>query len=170
MPDIVLDTDALADFLRQYFGAADRGHSSFVEGAWLSKQAARIINQIVAICESSAPVSSHVIASTFAFAEIVRKWQVLLGEHVQAYQIRAFLAEPPEWFLVAAVDTTLIPFCCQVPPTVSMAEGTVKPIEWTDGIHVATVLSRNEPGQTPCYLATQDRRVSRIGLVTGRCV
>ena len=165
MPDIVLDTDALADFLRQYFGAADRGHSSFVEGAWLSKQAARIINRIIAICESNAPVSSHVIASTFAFAEIVRKWQVLLGEHVQAYQLRAFLVEPPEWFLVAAVDTTLIPFYCQLPASVSMEDRSVKPIEWTDAIHTATAISRNEPRQPQCYLATRDSRIVRIELV-----
>jgi hypothetical protein len=170
MADIVLDTDALADFLRQFFGPADRGHSPFTASRWLSRQTAAIINRIVAVYNSTAPVTSHVVASTLAFAEIVRKWRVLLGRHVSPEQLRAFLEDPPEWFLVAAVDATLLPFCCQLPGAVRMGDGSMKPVEWTDAIHAATALSRTEPHLPPCYLGTHDTRIVRIPQVSGVCI
>jgi hypothetical protein len=170
MADIVLDTDALADFLAQYFGPADRGSNSFVAGKWLSERAARIINRVVRASHPGYSPGSFVVASTFAFLEIVRKWDQLLGEHVQPYQMRAFLEAPPQWFLVTAVDSTLVPFYCQLPAAVQMPDGSVKAIEWTDAIHVATAVSRDEPDRPRCALATNDRRLLRIAQIAAECV
>lgn len=170
MADIVLDTDVLADFLAQYFGMAQRGFGPFVPGTWLSEGAARIINQVVRAYHPDYPATSFVVASAFAFLEMVRKWDQLLGERVRPYQMRAFLETPPNWFLVTAVDSTLVPFYCRLPAAVQTPDGSLKPIEWTDGIHVATALSRNEPERPPCALATNDRRLIRIEEIAGACV
>jgi hypothetical protein len=170
MADIVLDTDALADFLAQFFSTAERGFSAFKAGEWLSEAAARIINRVVRLSHPGYSPVSFVVASTFAFLEIVRKWDQLLGERVRPYQMRAFLESPPAWFLIAAVDSTLVPFYCRLPSAVQMLDGSVKPIEWTDAIQVATALSRNEPDRPPCALATNDRRLIRIEEIAGECV
>src|SRR4051812_24658845 len=98
MPDIVLDTDAMADFLAQYFGPAERGRKSFQESDWLSAQAAREINRIRDQMNATGALHHLVIASCFAFVEIVRKWDELTKQRFEPWQLKAFLQQPPPWF------------------------------------------------------------------------
>lgn len=172
MADLVLDTDALAEFLAQYYGATNRGRERFSadEAGCLSDRAAQEINRIRDFFCLEEWAKDHVIASTMAFMEVVRKWDHLIKRRVQPYQLRAFLAQPDDWFLITAVDDSLIPFYCQLPATVQMAGGNVENIEWTDAIHVATALSRNEEGQPHCKLRTQDTRILQIGLLQNDCI
>jgi hypothetical protein len=170
MADIVLDTDGLADFLAQYFGRDNRRSGRFMESDWLSHRAVQEINRIMDFFVLNEWVKDYVIGSTFAFMEIVRKWDDLIQGRIQPYQLRAFLDDPPVWFLTAAVDKTLIQFYCQLPGTVQMPGGNSENIEWTDAVHAATALSRNEPGQPRCRLRTRDTRIARIGLIQNDCI
>jgi len=170
MADIVLDTDGLADFLAQYFGPANRGVGRFMESEWLSHRAAQEINRIVDFFRLDDWAKDHVIASTFAFMEIARKWDQLIQGRFRPYQLRALLNDPDEWFFIASVDTSLIEFFYQLPATVMMEGGNAEKLEWTDAVHVATALSRNEPGLPHCRLRTRDTRIVRIELVANDCV
>ena len=42
MADLVLDTDALADFLAQFYGPTNRGQGRFEGDQWLSADAASV--------------------------------------------------------------------------------------------------------------------------------
>lgn len=170
MADLALDTDALADFLAQYYGDAGRGTANFAPSDWLSQRAVTFINRILMDYRSDESVSGYVVASTFAFLEIIRKWDALIKDRIKPYQMRAFLDSPPAWFLVAAVDTALLPSYYRLPASVEMEGGDIKSIEWTDAIHAATALSRHEPPHSRCYLQTRDMRLVRIELIAEHCV
>jgi hypothetical protein len=170
MADIALDTDGLADFLAQYYGEARHGAASFAPCAWLSQPAVSLINRILMDYRTDGSVSGFVVASTFAFLEIMRKWEVLIQGRIKPYQMRAFLDGPPEWFLVAAVDADLVPFYCRLPAQVQMDNGGVRSIEWTDAVHAATALSRHDPPHSRCFFQTQDTRLVRIEQLAGQCV
>src|SRR4051794_38521081 len=102
--NIVLDTGPLADFLGQYFGPAQRGSEPFRPGPSLSADAARAINAIVRAHYADQPARYLVFASSLAFVEVARKWNALAGGRFAPHQLRAFLANPPEWFAVDPVD------------------------------------------------------------------
>jgi hypothetical protein len=78
MPDIVLDTNALADFLAQYFGPAERGQAPFQSGGRLSLETIRPINRICRQYGVDGSVTNLVIASSLAFVEIVRQWDEIV--------------------------------------------------------------------------------------------
>jgi hypothetical protein len=168
MSSITLDTGPLADFLGQYFGPAQRGHAPFQRDDSLSEEAARAINAIVRAYIQDEPVRALVFASSFAFTEIVRKWEALAGGRFEPYQLRAFLADPPRWFAVDPVDESLVEFFLQVPTAVEM-DGRLENIEWADAIHVATTLSHDTP-RSKCLLACEDRRIRAIPQLAGRCL
>ncbi len=170
MADIALDTDGLADFLAQYFGTARHGSANFAPSDWLSRRAADLINRILMDYRTDGSVSGFVVASTFAFLEIMRKWDALTKGRIRPYQLRAFLDGPPEWFLVAAVDADLVPFYCRLPADVQMENGGIRSIEWTDAVHAATALSRHDPPLSRCYFQTQDTRLVRIEQLAEQCV
>jgi hypothetical protein len=165
----VLDTGPLADFLGQYFGPARRGHAPFRRGDSLSEAAARAINTILRAYYADEPSPDLVIASTLAFVEIARKWDQLAGGRFAPYQLKAFLAGPPPWFIVDPVDEDLVEFFLRLPADVLMEDGRPASIEWTDAVHAATALSRDTPPRH-CLIAVEDRRMLRIELLRERCV
>jgi predicted nucleic acid-binding protein len=165
MPDIVLDSDALADFLAQYFGPAERGREAFVAGDWLSSQAAQEINRI-RDHSLRGSLRHLVIASSLAFVEVVRKWDSLSKARITPWQLKAFLQQPPEWFSIAPVDEDLVEPFLDVPAEVAMPGEQQRPVEWTDAVHVATVFSRGDSA----LFHTRDRRLRRIERLAGRVV
>jgi hypothetical protein len=166
MPDIVLDSDALADFLAQYFGPANRGRGAFSASVWLSAEAAREINRICQRYHGGAPLTYVVIASSLAFVEVVRKWDTMAQTRFHPWQLMAFLQEPPPWFSVAPLDEDLVEFFLDVPGEVEMPDHQRRPIEWTDAVHAATSFSRGDS----CLLRTQDTRLRCIERLAGRLV
>lgn len=164
VPDIVLDTNVLADFLGQYFGPAERGRNEFHEGCWLSLEAARRTTQICRWYEVDQTPTCLVVASSFAFVEIAQHWNALARDRFQPHQLAAFLRQPPGWFSVAPVDEDLVEFFCCVPSDVWMQDGSARPIEWTDAVHIATLLSRD----STCLFATVDRRLRRLPYLSQR--
>jgi hypothetical protein len=165
MADIVLDTDALADLLAQYFGHTDRGRGRFADSKWLSVAAAHEINR----ARDRAAVGvlrDLVIASCLAFVEVVRKWDVLAQGRFHPWQLKAFLQQPPEWFSVSPVDEDLVEYFLEVPAEVLMPGGKREVVEWTDAVHVATVLSR---GDTSLF-HTRDHRLRQVERLVGRVI
>jgi hypothetical protein len=165
-PDIVLDSGTLADFLAQYFGPAERGQQPFQSGGRLSPDLARQLNSILTRYTAYQTVTTVVVASTLAFVEIVRQWDQIVQDRFQPHQVAAFLEQPPDWFSVAPVDEDLIEFFCDVPAHVSMPDGIIRPVEWTDAVHAATVFSRDET----CLFATSDLRLRQIVSLNGRFI
>lgn len=162
--DLVLDTDVLAEFIGQYFGPAERGRAPFEAEGCVSGETARRLNSICVWTEAAGAVGPLVVASALAFVEMVRGWEQIVRRRFKTYQLAAFLEQPPEWFSVAPVDEQLVEFFCSVPAHVTMPGGDTAPIEWTDAVHVATVLSRGPN----CLLATTDRPVRSIPFLNSR--
>lgn len=98
-----------------------------------------------------------VIASAFAFVELCRKWEPMVDGRFSPIQLQGFLKDLPNWFSIAPVDETLLPYYANIPPRVFI-RGEEKAIEWCDAIHAATADSRGRR----CLLATTDGRLHAI--------
>lgn len=158
--DIILDTGHLADFLAQYFDSdlANRGGGKFQPKNLISAEAARRLNNIMTL--SRMGTKDLVIASAFAFIEIARKWSSLAAGRFTVDQLHAFIYQPPTWFSIAPVDSHLLPSFIDVPTHVNI-ESKIESIEWTDAIHIATVISRGGLS-TDATLATTDHKLKAI--------
>lgn len=163
MIDIVLDSNCFVEFLAQYFDAAiaNRGLGLFQSSAIFSAALARRLNQIV--LAASDGISALVIASTFSLIEIARKWDQIVQGRFTIQQLHAFTYQYPEWFSLAPVDEDLIPFFIEVPSTVFLKSKSTT-IEWTDAVHLATVISRG----TDATLATTDSKAKKVLEIQGR--
>ena len=106
-----------------------------------------------------------IIASTFAFVEIARKFQDIVRDRFTRDQFAAFIEQPPNWFFIASVDTALLPYLVQLPSNVRLPNGTLAPLELADSIHLATAMSRD------AYLiATIDKPMKQVDLLRGKFV
>lgn len=163
MPDIVLDTNILADLLAQYFdpGRANYGTGEFLSGGGITRNLSRKLNRIVQ--RSRYGLSDVIVASAAAFVEIGRRWQGIVQDRFSVPQFEGFVRQPPEWFDIAPVDEDLLPFFIDVPIGVRMASR-LEPVEWVDALHVATAISRGQDAE----LATTDQRLSSIPAVRSR--
>jgi len=159
MQDIVLDTNILSEFLVQYFLHRQRnGHFTADQVKITDFLNHRVVMGIRGIIKSYDYMRSHlVVASTFAFLEIARKFESVSGNRYSIEQFSGFIDQPPEWFLVAPLDTSLFLDLLRIPPYVTTAGGKLKNIEWADAIHLATALSRDD-----CLLATTDSRLKQL--------
>jgi hypothetical protein len=163
MIDIILDSNCFAEFLAQYFnaGIANRGMGHFQSSAIFSTTLARRLNQIM--LAASDGISNLIIASTFSLIEIARKWDQIVQGRFTTQQLHVFTYQYPEWFSLAPVDEDLIPFFAEVPSTVFLNSKSTT-IEWTDAIHLATVISRG----TNATLATTDSKAKKVLEIQGR--
>jgi len=164
MPDVVLDTNSLADFLSTFLAHRSESGGSQTEHTCLSSQATALIRRIRLQYESSGVIRDLVIASSLAFVEIARKWDDIVRGRFESYQFAAFLNQPPEWFSVAPMDEDLVLFFCEVPTHACLGGGILRAVEWTDAVHVATVISRGDT----CQLVTTDNVLRAIDCLNGR--
>lgn len=164
MADVVLDTSTIGEFFTQYFSVnlADRGRGSFKPQGVLSPKLANALNRILysfqrhklGVCVDPPFTAGIVVASAFAFVELSRNWSKIVMARYSVSQVHQFVIQPPEWFNIAPVDESLLPFYAMVPAVV-WSRGEFKSIEWCDAIHAATVFSRGETA----LLATTDERL-----------
>jgi predicted nucleic acid-binding protein len=162
MPDIILDTNVLGEFLAQYFSSAlaNRGFGQFAGGKFLSDIAARQLNRIIAhYASEEEPLSELAVIPSFAFVELVRRWDEIVKARFTTEQLEAFLRQPPDWVSIATLDETLLPAFMQVPTHV-FTQGTFKAVEWTDAVHAATALARGDGHQ----LATADQVLRSLNM------
>lgn len=167
MPDVVLDANTLGDFLSQYFSPAssDRGRRDFAEEGRLSRNMVVHINRILdsfrryesGAYMESAYLRGLVVASAFAFIELCRNWDRMVDGRFSPEQLKLFIVQTPEWFNIAPVDESLLPFYCAFPTHVYLRDEFVA-IEWCDAIHAATADSRGDD----TLLATSDQRLQAV--------
>jgi hypothetical protein len=151
MPDVVLDTGPLADVLRQYFQSQDRSDPNFVASKDISRDEVRLINKVV----RDGSLRRHIIvASSLAFVELVYNWDTVVNNQFTEDMLAAFIADPPDWFTIESMNNDLISSFCEIPSAVQMTDGNTQPIEWTDAVHAATTLMREE-----AILVTTDSRL-----------
>lgn len=155
MRDIIVDTDILSDLLIQYYSTF-KENNCFSESDKISKILAIKINEIVKRYTEDTCMY-HVIASSFAFVEIARKFTVIFNGNLDLYKFRHFINEPPEWFRIASLDMAITEKLSQIPGYVITANGKNESIEWADAIHIATAISRDK-----WYFATNDHKIKSL--------
>ena len=152
MSDLILDTNVLADLLAQYFVLHNRTQPQFLPSKFLSPDAVRFINRVIR------SEGKYIIgASVLAVVEIVRKWDDIVKGRFAPYQLAAFLESTPEWFVFEPMEQNIIYWFGKISAHVRMLDDSLLPIEWTDAIHAATALSRDN-----AILVTTDGRLNRL--------
>jgi hypothetical protein len=168
MVDIILDTNVLADLLAQYYEDEVRYGGVFESKGFLNPELVRKLNKIIGwyTATDDGLYPGLVTASSFAFVEIARKFDEIAEDRFTLDQFAEFIDQPPEWFIVSAVDTNLFFYLCKLPGQVRTPNNKVLPIEWADAIHMATATSRDEPW----LLAATDSRIQAAVALRGRII
>jgi hypothetical protein len=110
--------------------------------------------------------SGVVVCSTLAFVEIARKFDEISAKRFTMDQFASFIDQPPEWFIIAALDRNLFRDLSSLPGKVVLPNGKETPIEWADAIHMATALSRDEPW----LLAVTDSKIQATVVFEGKII
>lgn len=166
MKDIVLDSNILSDFISIFYENNVNTHGSFEERYRVNRVLANRINLILkTFRENETFEDGVVVVSSFAFVEIARKFEIISNNRFSIEQFKAFIASPPEWFVIASLSDELFPLFNNIPISV-LFESESRPIEWTDAIHAATALSRG----ANCLLATTDSRIMKIQELANRFI
>lgn len=164
--DIVIDTCLIGDFLASFFDDKISLRRNFSTSNGLSQELVYRLNQILnAYYETESFYNGVVVTSSFTFIELGRKFKSISEERFSVDQLKAFIDQPPEWFVIDSLDKELYPYFELVPNSVEI-EGELKSIEWADAIHVATLFSRGDKS----ILATSDARLSKIPSIVDRVV
>ncbi len=168
MTDIVFDTNVLAELLVQYYGDNVRDKGCFESKGFLNKDLVREMNRTVRrhAENDGSSYPGLLMASSFAFVEIARKFDEIAGGRFTTEQFAAFIEQPPEWFFIADVDASLFPHLNRLPREISLPNGNIKPLEWADAIHAATALSRDDPW----LLAATDPSIKQVAVLKDRII
>ncbi|MBV7330950.1 hypothetical protein KFU94_22460 [Chloroflexi bacterium TSY] len=148
MTDILLDTNVLADLLSIFFSENYRASRRFQPYQTISRELARRINQIVLWHDDNGydgedSPQGLIISSSFAFVEIARQFQAIANDRFTLAQFQSFIAQPPPWFFISALDESILKHLSYLPGEVIIPNGRVKSIELADALHIATALSRD---------------------------
>ncbi len=169
MADVILDTNILVDLLAQYYGTEFLNSTLFKSAGLLNEEIVREINRVIRWHNEPDSVQypgGLIIASSFAFVEIARKFDDISKDWFTLHQFAAFINQPPEWFFISAVDRILFHHLSELPAEVTLTSGRTQPLEWPDAIHVATALSRDEPW----FLAVTDSRIKAIAILRDKII
>lgn len=157
MEDIVIDTNILGEFLQQYFQNKIHSDGVFVEGKFLNNKIVVKLNSILHTYRANNSFDKGlVIVSSFAFIELSRKFLAITEGKVTVDQLRAFISEPPIWFVISEIDEGLVTEFVKVPKYISIDEKMAN-LEWADAIHCATYYSRDS-----AKMATSDAIIKLI--------
>lgn len=164
--DIVLDTNILADFISAYYSFNISTTGNFEPYSTLTKPLIDKLNIILNNYRNNNTLSDGVIvASTFAFIEIARKFKEISNNRFTILQLKAFIHSHPEWFVIAPLNNELFCHLNTLPNSIRISNR-VLPIEWADTIHVATALNR-DPN---CMIATTDNRLKGISTISSKLI
>lgn len=160
---LLADTCVLSDIIRQYNPKLP--FRILKEGDFLKKNMLRLVNDII---EDENSDKGYIVASTFAFLELINKFDQIfekeLGSgNISLERITAILQQPPSWLIIENVDFETAKNYCKVPNSVS--SGTR--ISSDDAVHIATALQRGDK----IYLLTVDHvlrqlKINNITVIT----
>jgi predicted nucleic acid-binding protein len=155
--DLVLDTHILAEVIRQYYSKnVATSNAQFESNGVLRKTVCDHLNEILTNYRSDY-FENVAVTSIFSFVEIIRQFNEILGANINLEKFRAFIADPPKWLVIDPFSAENNFYFLDVPASVLMADGQMRPIEWPDAIHVVTYLSREH-----AYFVTNDSRLIRL--------
>lgn len=167
MPDIVLDTNLLADFIASYYLFEIQSYGKFEKYNSISVELASNLNSILINYRNNNTLQDGiVVASTFGFIEIARKFEIISNQRFGVEKFKAFIDTPPHWFTIVPLSNDLFNRLIELPQSVVMPDDKILPIEWADAIHVATALDRDEN----CKIAATDGRIINIPLISNRLI
>jgi hypothetical protein len=157
--DLVVDTHILQWILNNYDSSNEYG---MLTSEKLSRHVLVALNNII----SNAGNNGFIIASAIAVIEIANKYdEICEGFSIPYDKFKAFITQPPSWFLIEPISVECISYLSQIDCSVIL-KGESKPIEINDAIHVATTLIRNENS----ILATNDNRIKQLPIMRGRLI
>lgn len=147
----LVDTCVLSDIIRQYDPLCP--HRRMHEGNYLRKNILREVNKIVTDEEDN----SYVIVSSFAFVELINKFDVIFGnnEKISIERLLSVMGQPPSWLIVEEMNKDTATCFCDIPNSI---EGTS--ISSDDAIHVATAMQRGDN----IFFLTTDQTISKLTL------
>ena len=163
---MVLDTNYLADFLAIFYennvSTGNLFSSKYRVGVELCKK----INKIITCYSSYATLEEGlIVASSFAFVELARQFDLIVNKRFSLEQFKAFIDQPPTWFLIDSLNCNLIDSFYNVPAYIDY-NGNLESMEWTDAIHVAVAESR-EP---LAFIACSDHKIQSIESLNNRII
>jgi hypothetical protein len=157
MADISMDTNVLADFLIQYFNTNTRSRFLLRESCHINENFCLRINSILnshyRYEDTGAPPRGLLIASSAAFVELARKFNIIFNGSVTISQFAAFIDSPPTFFTIEPLGFDALRQLIQLPAVCKLG-GEYRGIEAMDNLHVATVLVRDN-----CVLAATDAKL-----------
>ncbi|MEP7317094.1 MAG: hypothetical protein ABI921_00075 [Panacibacter sp.] len=148
MIECTIDTHILAEILIKY--SALKPNSLFDENELLTS---KILNKINT-CIDSNGFEGVVIASTFAFIEIINQFQKVSKGMFNVSKLIGLLNQPPDWFIIEPYTKETAFYLISVPKYNLNHES----VELADAIHVATAIQRGPN----TFLATHDGVLSRL--------
>ncbi len=148
MIECIVDTHILAEILIQY--SAIKPNSSLTETEFLTPKILSKINP----CIESDGFNGVVVASTFAFIEILNQFQKVSKGLFELPKLIGLLNQPPSWFIVEPYNIETVYHLISVPKYNLKRER----VELADAIHVATAIQRGPN----TFLATHDGILSRL--------
>ena len=143
-----VDTCVLSDIILQY--DPRNPHNTLSEGKFLKKGMLKIVNRIV---EDTEDFSGYIIASTFAFVELINKRDEIFEGKITTERLMAIMSQPPSWFIVEEINEETATNYCDIP---NFIHG--ESISLDDAIHVATALQRGDD----IFFLTTDHVLSNI--------
>lgn len=165
--EIILDTGFVADLIAIYYEEElSKGKSNgFIPKYSISRTLAKEVNKIYWDSLYNDNFSHGVVvASTFAFIEISRKYQEIVQNRFSIVKFRAFISSPPPWFVIEPLQLSLLDDLRRVPSTIHISSFSSSTIEFADAIHVATTLTRGANSA----LATKDSKLVSMDILKSR--
>ena len=99
--------------------------------------------------------NGFIIASTFAFVELINKFDVVFSNIITIERLLSILAQPPSWLIIEEINTETALYFCDVPNSVDGEN-----VSSDDAVHVATAMQR---GDNILFLTT-DHILSKMKL------
>jgi predicted nucleic acid-binding protein len=148
MIECTVDTHILAELLMQY--SAAQPNKLFEQTELLTSNITETIN----ICVESNGYNGVVVASSFAFVEILNQFTIVSKGQFELSKVIGILEQPPGWFIVEPYTSQTVHNLIFIPKYNLDGES----VELADAIHVATAIQRGPN----TLLATHDGILSRI--------
>lgn len=146
----LVDTCVLSDIVRQY--DPRNPHNILSEGRFLKRDMLRVVNRIIS---DENEEKGYIIASTFAFVELINKLDVIFSGDISLERMMAILNQPPSWLIIEDIKNETALNYCDVPNSIDGEN-----ISSDDAIHVATALQRGDD----IFILTTDHILSKLHL------
>lgn len=128
-----VDTCVLSDIISQYDPSYP--HKLISEGKNLKKKMLDVVNSIIGDDDDN----GYIIASSFAFVELINRFDVIFEGAITIERLMSILVQPPSWLIIEDINEETAMNFCDVPNSI---EG--ENVSSDDAVHVATAMQRGD--------------------------